>query len=48
MAVVGVVRVVADTPASLDASNYTLVEPPDVFASLALPSVRMSLLSNSP
>ena len=45
---VGVDVWVADgTPASLDASEYTLVEPADVFASLALPSRGVSLLSNS-
>ena len=41
------VRVASGTSASLDASEYTLVKPADVFASLALPSVCVSLLSNS-
>ena len=45
--VVSAVRIAASTPASLDASEYTLVEPTDVFASLALPSGCVSLLSNS-
>ena len=37
--VVGAVQVAAGAPASLDASEYKLVKPADVFASLALPSV---------
>ena len=47
LVVVGDVRIALGTPASLDASEYILVEPVDVFACLALPSGRVSLLSNS-
>ena len=43
---VGAVWVADDTPASLGASEYTHVEPADVFVSLALPYGRVSLLSN--
>ena len=45
--VVGAVWVAAGTQASIDASDYTLVKPVDVFASLALPSGCVSLFSNS-
>ena len=46
LAVVGALQVAAGTPASLDASEYMLVEHVDVFASLALLSGYVSLLSN--
>ena len=45
--VIGAVQVPDGNPASLDASEYACVEPADVFASLALPYMCVSLLSNS-
>ena len=46
MLIVGAVWISAGTPDSLDAFEYTLVEPADIVAPLALTYGRMSLLSN--